>query len=90
MLKTDGCVEVPVEFYEATDSRDKPPKVIKTLPPVKYGDETRYGHSKPFGEKRCPDCNAKPGQFHHPGCDIEECPGCHHQLLMCGGDCEQK
>lgn len=37
--------------------------------------------------KRCHDCGAQPGEFHHPGCDWEECPNCHHQMLMCGGTC---
>ncbi len=33
----------------------------------------------------CHDCNAEPGQFHDPGCDMEECPFCHNQLISC--DC---
>lgn len=33
---------------------------------------------------RCHDCNAKHGQFHHLGCDVETCPKCNQQLLMCG------
>jgi hypothetical protein len=24
------------------------------------------------------------GGFHHPGCDTEECPKCHGQLISCG------
>jgi hypothetical protein len=39
-----------------------------------YGDET----------KRCHDCNAKRGEYHHPGCDMERCPRCHGQLISCG------
>jgi hypothetical protein len=27
-----------------------------------------------------------PGYFHHVGCDWEECPRCHDQLLSC--DCD--
>jgi hypothetical protein len=34
--------------------------------------------------KRCHDCGANVGQNHSPGCDMEECPFCHHQLLSCG------
>lgn len=30
-------------------------------------------------------CGAKHGEFHKPGCDIEECPFCHRQLISC--DC---
>ena len=25
-----------------------------------------------------------PGQLHHLGCDLEECPACRGQLLSCG------
>lgn len=25
---------------------------------------------------RCGDCNVKYGGYHHPNCDIEECPKC--------------
>jgi len=34
----------------------------------------------------CHDCNAGFGQYHHCGCDCEECPACHEQLIGC--DCE--
>ena len=34
---------------------------------------------------RCPDCGVLPGGFHHVGCDIQVCPRCRTQLLMC--DC---
>ena len=36
-------------------------------------------------EKRCHDCGVKIGEFHKLGCDMEECPFCHHQLISC--DC---
>jgi hypothetical protein len=32
---------------------------------------------------RCGDCSAKPGFYHHPGCDIEPCIVCHGQALGC-------
>lgn len=37
-------------------------------------------------ERPCHDCNVTVGQFHHPGCDMERCPVCGRQLLMCGCD----
>lgn len=35
-------------------------------------------------EGPCGDCGVQPGQKHHPGCDMEECPKCHGQLISCG------
>lgn len=32
----------------------------------------------------CHDCGAKIGEFHQPGCDMEECPFCNDQLISCG------
>jgi hypothetical protein len=29
------------------------------------------------------DCAALPGQFHVPGCDMKECPGCGGQMIGC-------
>lgn len=49
---------------------------------IKVGEEavkTPYGDS----ERRCPDCNAKEGHYHHAGCDLEICPACGLQLANC-------
>lgn len=37
-------------------------------------------------EHPCQDCRVFKGEYHVPGCDAEECPSCHDQLLSC--DCE--
>lgn len=40
---------------------------------------------KEFMGETCPDCNVQLGEFHHEGCDREECPSCHLQAFGC--DC---
>ena len=45
-----------------------------------------YGAEKnDWGAERqpCDDCRVIKGEFHVPGCDIEECPVCHDQLISC-------
>ena len=45
---------------------------------VPYGKESSdWGAS----ERPCHDCRVMEGEFHVPGCDVEECPSCHQQLL---------
>lgn len=51
----------------------------------------RYGAEKDdWGAEHgpCPDCAAAKGQFHVPGCDVEECPVCGHQWISCCCDAE--
>ena len=52
--------------------------------PIRYGHDTRFGFSYFSTTQRCHDCNIKIGGIHHPGCDMEECPKCHGQLISCG------
>jgi hypothetical protein len=35
-------------------------------------------------EDVCHDCCATRGKFHHPGCDMEQCPKCQGQIISCG------
>jgi hypothetical protein len=49
---------------------------------IRYGDELLDWKAD---EKPCHDCFAIKGEFHVPGCDVEECPVCHGQALGC--DC---
>ena len=46
----------------------------------------------PFGRERgaagdasCADCGATRGEYHVPGCEIEECPACGGHVIAC--DC---
>ncbi len=50
--------------------------------PIPYGEEERTEGGHLY--HRCPDCGVARGGFHHPACDIEECPRCHQQLISCG------
>jgi hypothetical protein len=34
------------------------------------------------------DCGARPGEFHRPDCDVEQCPYCGGQLISC--DCGRR
>ncbi|MCU0727612.1 MAG: hypothetical protein MUE73_17780 [Planctomycetes bacterium] len=51
---------------------------------VRYGDER---HAWGAERRPCHDCAAARGEFHVPGCDVEECPACGGQMLG-GCDCE--
>jgi hypothetical protein len=50
---------------------------------IRYGDE-----SDDWGADRqpCHDCRVIKGQYHVPTCDVERCPVCDEQALMC--DCQ--
>jgi hypothetical protein len=61
-------------------------------PAIRWGDEdSRLGEGG-WGSKGClcdashpcGGCGTAPGEVHHPGCDLEECPACRGQLLTCG------
>jgi hypothetical protein len=76
MKEAEGCSMNPI------------PTVDGELTPVLFGSEVDpiqkayYADGSP---RRCDDCGALPANYHHPGCDIEECPRCSGQLLSC--DC---
>ena len=36
------------------------------------------------GDIDCGDCGVTKGGYHHPGCDMEDCPKCGGQLISCG------
>ena len=50
-------------------------------PRVRWGAEADWPHTE---GKPCGDCLTPWGEFHHPGCDIEECPRCGGQAISCG------
>ncbi len=70
MKESDGCRLFGIPMKDGT-----------TGEPIKHGEETRSDWGR--DGQRCHDCGAKPGFYHHPGCDVEECPGCGGQLIGC-------
>lgn len=70
MLLVDGCVSEVIHIEEIEYAS------------IRYGEGTWAKDLDPT--RRCHDCNAAWGNFHHPGCDMEECPKCHGQLISCG------
>jgi hypothetical protein len=55
------------------------------MPRVRYGDEKQDWGAE---ASACHDCRVVRGQVHVAGCDVEECPKCHGQLIGC--DCRSK
>lgn len=51
---------------------------------IRYGLE-RGSHAL-MPDEQCHDCNVYAGGYHHPGCDVEQCPICFGQVIAC--DCE--
>lgn len=75
MITADGCVCVPVVIDGVA------------YEPLPVGDDCGYYESD---DDRCPDCGAKYGHYHHPGCDVEECPKCGFQLISCDCNAERR
>lgn len=70
MVTAHGCVEHHYVHKE------------KRVQAIKFGSpKERFPVDK---DEVCHDCNARFGQYHHPGCDMETCPVCGGQLLSCG------
>lgn len=69
MLTAHGCTEVFVFVNN------------KFMPRLAYGHDQRAVGLDPTS--RCHDCNVTWDHLHHPGCDMEECPGCHRQVISC-------
>jgi len=74
MLKVDGCTKGTIAVNGGIYKR------IKCGAPGDNADITT--HDLPFNW-RCPDCGARPGYYHHFGCDQERCPVCGGQLIGC-------
>ena len=60
----------------------------KWMKRIRFGEEgdLAWGYREFKEGDRCPDCAAKVGNYHHPGCDMEACPRCGEQIISCGCD----
>lgn len=80
------CTFCDQEMLEATSCTaselHRGGKAVAVFP---YGDDPGW----PARGRPCPDCGVEPGGFHHLGCDIQACPRCRDQLIMCGCDWDE-
>lgn len=67
-----------------TGSVDQDKRFVGPAQRLPYGHETRVCDIRTSDTVTCVGCNVRLGQYHHGGCDIEECPICHGQLIACG------
>lgn len=70
MLNHVGCTQGIFQFAD-----------MERVPRIPYGAETRGGAVEV--DSICHDCGVPKGRFHHPGCDVEECPRCRGQAISC-------
>jgi len=62
-------------------------RLITHVPRIRFGKETDFVLAKTH--KACPDCAARAGEFHVPGCDAEQCPHCGGQAISCECDYDE-
>ena len=89
MLEVESCINRRLVFsgpHPGVIARfENAPDLEK---PVPYGEESEYWDDEP-ATGTCHDCGVAVGEFHHAGCDMEECPNpvCNdQQLVFCGCD----
>jgi hypothetical protein len=74
----------PKRIEEAQKLESYP--LITEIKRIPYGSELGHSDHEGFADVPCHDCAVIKGQYHVPGCDMEECPQCKSQLISC--DCQ--
>jgi hypothetical protein len=87
--KGDMVIYNGIQVASFWPSRIEAAQKIETYPLVTKVERIRYGSERNaekygFANRPCHDCAAVAGQYHVPGCDMEECPQCGGQLISCG------
>jgi len=49
-----------------------------------------WENEEEYKNRACHDCGVDIGEYHHPGCDWDECPRCRRQYITCPCDTEEK
>ena len=77
------CGHCGGEMQEQISCTDEPIVIDnRAFARIRYGDERYPRRCRP--PANCGDCFSPLGGVHHPGCDMECCPMCMGQALMCG------
>jgi hypothetical protein len=79
------CLYCSGEMKDEISCRADPVLIGDVLyEPIRWGDERESRVRRKVIDFPCGDCSTPPGGVHHPGCDLEQCPACRGQALMCG------
>lgn len=83
MKAAEGCLDRRL-VYDADPENSTADGLTadELVEPITYGDELIYkNNNEP--PSYCRVCGVTFGNYHHPGCDMEECPNCGGMLSSC-------